>query len=101
MIVARRGQQVTERHVNHCKRFQIENGPAKAMGVHGSETAFEGDEEVGDSDSVMSLTDPDPRIQSQDQREAAAVPSTSVSGRNLRDRSGLRKPARYPDVSTQ
>ena len=83
MIVARRGQQVTERHVNHCKRFQIEKGPAKAMSVHGSETALEGDEEVGDSDSVTSLTDPDPRFQSQDQREAAAVPSTSVSGRNL------------------
>ena len=49
MIVARKGQQVVERHVNHCKRFTRESTSVQSKGVRGAdwESASEEEERGG------------------------------------------------------
>jgi hypothetical protein len=99
MIVARKGQQVVERHMNHCKRFTSETPKDDSKSIRSPEweSSLVSGEEDGDCGSVPATSEPEQQLVPQVHDDAAAVATAGTHSRNLRDRSGLQKPARYHD----
>ena len=97
MIVARKGQQVVERHVNHCKRFTRESTSVQSKGVRWADWESASEEEERGGGPVPEENEVGEEEQSEPLNNEYTGEAAAAGSRSLRAREGLRKPARYRD----
>ena len=95
MVVARKGQQVVERHVNHCKKFTCETPSIQRKAEWEASAANEEEERGGGPDPEVN--EPEFRLVPQVDEDPEEAPTVGSRRLSLRDREVLRKPARYRD----